>query len=128
MEEPHDLGKSVLVVEDDVLLRDIFKVFLEADGYRVDTAADGKEALERLRHSAPPSLVVLDLMMPRMDGFDFRAEQRKDPTLASIPVLVCSAAGDPREEDKDLAAAGYLGKPVVFADLLGAVRRYSGAS
>jgi CheY-like chemotaxis protein len=127
MEAPRNPEKSVLLVEDDVLLRDIFKVFLEADGYQVDTAADGREALEHLRHSAPPSLVVLDLMMPGMDGWRFRAEQRKDPALASIPVLVCSAAQDPSDDGKDLEVAGYVGKPVVFADLLAAVRRYTGA-
>jgi two-component system response regulator MprA len=123
MGAPHDSQKSVLVVEDDVFLRDLFKVFLEADGYLVDTAGDGREALERLRQAAPPSVVVLDLMMPRMDGWGFRAEQRKDPALAAIPVVICSAAGDPHAEAPELEAADYLQKPVVFEDLLGTVRR-----
>jgi CheY-like chemotaxis protein len=83
-------GKSVLVVEDDAATREALTLFLEREGYRVVAAPDGRQALERLRGPVTPDLILLDLSMPVMDGWRFREEQRRDPSLADVPVvLVC---------------------------------------
>src|SRR5437762_11749160 len=87
----NDGATTVLAVEDDFDLRDALVPILEYEGHRVVSAANGQEALERLQTMPPPSLILLDLMMPVMDGEEFRARQLRDPTLASIPVVVVSA-------------------------------------
>src|SRR5207248_3668930 len=84
----------VLVVEDDAVTREAFKAVIEGDGYGVACAHDGRQALECMRQQAPPALVLLDLMMAGMDGWEFRREQEREPALACIPVVVVSAAGD----------------------------------
>jgi CheY-like chemotaxis protein len=80
----------VLIVEDDLDTRRMMQEFLELEGYAVVTAGNGLEALERLREWRP-CVILLDLMMPVMDGFTFRAHQLQDPDLATIPVLCISA-------------------------------------
>src|SRR5437868_10288205 len=84
----------VLVVEDDPATRDALVVLLRHEGYPAECVNDGQEALARLRGGRPPSLVLLDLMLPVMDGFEFRVQQLQDPTLARIPVIVVSGGGD----------------------------------
>jgi CheY-like chemotaxis protein len=102
----------VLVVEDHESTREAFALLLSSVGYRVATAPDGRQALEHLRHGERPCLILLDLMMPGMDGWQFREEQRRDEQLADIPVIVCSAAGNLRERAGRLQAASYLDKPI----------------
>jgi CheY-like chemotaxis protein len=114
---------TVLVVEDDYDVRDALVPILEYDGHRVASAANGREALEQLRTSPAPSLILLDLMMPVMDGAEFRAEQLRDPALASIPVVVVSADPAVREKAKRLGAAGFVEKPIDIDMLLEQVRR-----
>src|SRR5215218_4757012 len=90
------MGHRVLVVEDDEDLREMMGHLLQAEGFRPDLAGDGAEALDKLRATPEqPDLILLDLMMPRMDGWTFRREQEGEPALANIPVVVVSAA--PRE-------------------------------
>ena len=115
---------NVLVVEDDALTRDAIKSALEGGGYRVDCAHDGRQALDRLGAAEPPALILLDLLMSGMDGWAFRREQERDPALASIPVVVVSAAGDVPATAAALGAADYLQKPVEFDHLLATVRHY----
>jgi anti-anti-sigma factor len=112
-------AKTVLVVEDHADTREVMKVFLEGEGYGVFCAADGQEALDSLRSAGRPSLILLDLMMDGMDGWQFRHEQRQDPALASIPVVVISAVDDALG-----GAARFLQKPVEFDHLLAAVREH----
>ena len=82
----------ILVVEDNADVRDAWEALLEGECYRVVSAASGREALRWLRSSeVMPALILLDLIMPGMNGWDFRAEQSQDETLASIPVIVVSA-------------------------------------
>src|SRR4051794_37746057 len=95
-------NKLVLLVEDNDATREAVSLILESDGYQVMTAANGRKALDRLRGGARPDLILLDLMMPVMDGWQFRAEQRRDQVLADIPVIVCSAAGDAQVRASDL--------------------------
>ncbi len=117
----------MLVVDDDRDIREVVTDALEAEGYRVVTAGDGREAIALLRAvGAAPSLILLDLMMPGMDGAQFRAEQRRDPTLDAIPVVVLSADSGLDAKAKSLGVAGHLKKPVALDALLDAVREYCG--
>ena len=84
-------NRSILIVEDDSDLREALSEVLRDEGYSVESAADGREALDRLRRDLRPSLILLDLTMPVMNGWQFRAEQRRDPALSEIPVVVLSA-------------------------------------
>jgi len=111
----------VLVVDDNPEIRSSFKELLEDEGYRVAEVADGREALDYLRSQERPKLILLDLMMPVMDGWQFRAEQKKNPALASIPVIVISAVADVAAE---IDAERVLTKPLNPEVLLGAVARY----
>lgn len=120
----HQPTGVVLLVEDDADVRFMLSMILEAEGYQVATAADGREALDQLRTRSRPSLILLDLMMPVMDGWRFRAEQQQDPALASIPVVVISAADGVPQKAASIGAAGYLRKPIDFDALLDMVRRY----
>jgi CheY-like chemotaxis protein len=117
------LGKSVLVVEDDNAVREITVLLLEGQGYAVTSARDGREALALLRCQPPPGLILLDLWMPRMNGWQFREHQQGDPALASIPVLVVSAVADAAERAGTLGGVVFLQKPVAPDDLFAAVAR-----
>lgn len=114
--------KCVLVVEDNEATREAFGLILHASGYRVVTASNGQAALEQLQGNELPCLIVLDLTMPVMDGWQFRAVQRQDHRTAHIPVIVCSAVSDtPHPEADPLAAVAYLRKPIDAEALLQAV-------
>jgi two-component system chemotaxis response regulator CheY len=102
----------ILVVEDDVDVREAVQLWLEHKGYSVVTAADGSEASRLLDEGLNPCLILLDLMMPKMDGFGFRREQLADPVKASIPVVLFSGMYDARMQCMVLGTAGYLQKPV----------------
>jgi CheY-like chemotaxis protein len=117
----------VLVVDDDGDVRDVLREVLEENGYLVRTAGDGREALAVLRREPRTSLILLDVMMPVMDGWEFRAEQVQDAAIADIPVVVITAVGDADEKAKAMAAAGALRKPVRLKDLLAAVAAFSSA-
>lgn len=114
---------TVLVVDDDLDIRDTLAMILEASGYRVLTAGEGAEALRRLHDDGPVDLVLLDMMMPGMNGREFREFQRADPSLESVPVIVLTGDSHAREKAEELNAAGFLQKPVELTDLLGAIER-----
>ena len=109
--------RSVLVVEDDPDGRAVLKAILAIDGYTVATARNGFEALQRARE-VQPDVILLDLMMPVMDGRGFRAAQAQDPEIAHIPVLVVSAHSDALNISRLMGAAGCIGKPIEFDHLL----------
>jgi two-component system, chemotaxis family, chemotaxis protein CheY len=115
---------SVLLVEDDRQLHEAMRHILEAEGYRVIGAFDGVEALERLRRGQRPSCIVLDLMLPRKDGQQFRAEQLADLQLADIPVIAFS--GDERiaEKARTLQVRHWFRKPVDVGQMLAAIGMY----
>ncbi len=113
---------TVLIVEDDLDTREMLGRFLELEGYKVETAENGKRALERLGSGVGACVILLDLMMPVMDGWQFRQEQIRDASLADIPVIVVSAAG--RERLERIHANAYLSKPVDLDELLGCVTQF----
>jgi CheY-like chemotaxis protein len=115
---------TVLVVEDDKDVREIVCDILEDEGYRAVAAADGHEAMERLRDGTKPCLILLDLTMPRVDGWTFRDWQRKTPSYSDIPVVVLSAARNISAEARKLSAAGYVEKPVAMDALLKVVEAH----
>jgi CheY-like chemotaxis protein len=121
-----DTFKSVLVVEDDLDVRDALVQILEYEGYTVTAAANGREAMDHLRSNGRPRVILLDLMMPVMDGWQFRVEQARDPGLAEIPVIVISAGADIERKASSMGAAGYFRKPIEVDALLDAVGRYCG--
>ena len=96
--------------------------FLELEGFRVEFASNGKQALDRLKAGVHPCVILLDLMMPIMDGWQFRREQCRSRELAEIPVIVVSAAGKDRIAEID--ANGFLSKPVDLEQLLQRVSQY----
>lgn len=109
----------VLVVDDESDIRLAVAEALAYEGFQVVDACDGAEALAKAR-AYHPELVLLDLMMPRMDGWEFRRAQKHDPEVAKIPVVVLSALGP-----DSLDADGYVGKPFDVDELVSAVRRYA---
>jgi CheY-like chemotaxis protein len=113
----------VLVVDDDLSTREVVSLLLNDEGFQVAMAGDGAAALEQLRHGERPGLILLDLMMPIMDGWQFRLEQLSDPRLADIPVIVCTAAGRSAQRADGLHALARLDKPLDPAEMITVVRR-----
>ena len=117
--------KRVMVIEDDRDVRDSIFEVLEDHEYEPLTASNGQEALERLRDpSRRPCVILLDVMMPVMDGWGFRAAQNQDAELKAIPVVVLTAHASAAETARDMHAAGFLKKPVELDALLAAVQRH----
>jgi len=112
----------VLIVEDDQDLREMMAQLLTLEGFQAATVANGKEALEYLHERDRPEVILLDLMMPVMDGWEFRRKQQADPSLAGVPVIVLSAIDPARAARVD--AEAFLKKPLDFDRLLDLVRGY----
>jgi CheY-like chemotaxis protein len=113
----------ILVVDDFPALSSLLAEILRIAGYRSVTAANGQEALSHLTSDEPPALILLDLRMPGMSGWEFRAEQQRDPLLNKIPVVILSSEDDLPQQAALLQVAGYLPKPAPIRDLLAIVRR-----
>src|SRR5919106_6013766 len=96
--------KQVLIVDDDVDIRDALCDVLKDEGYSVEAVADGLQALEHLRSHSRPCLIILDWMMPRCDGPQFRNQQKEDPTIANIPVVLLTADARLAEKSSQLDA------------------------
>jgi two-component system, chemotaxis family, chemotaxis protein CheY len=114
---------SVLVVDDDADIREFLSAFLSFHGYEVTTAANGAEALRQLR-VAKPCVILLDLMMPVMDGVEFRRRQQALQACADIPVLCLSAKYDARETASALGMNACLLKPFEPDAVADAVRKF----
>ncbi len=115
---------AILVVDDHTDIRDGLQIILGAEGYQVVTAANGREALRELYGGLRPCVIIMDLMMPVMNGFEFREAQLADPILADIPLIAYSGVTDPRETAQQLRAAAYVHKPVAIEDLAALVRQF----
>jgi CheY-like chemotaxis protein len=113
---------AILIVEDDDEIREILAEMLIERGFTVITARNGQEGLEAMRGAPALCVVLLDLMMPVMDGWQLRREMLADPALADIPVVVVSGAADVEDQSAVLKAARVLTKPVKWPMLLASVR------
>jgi len=122
--EPRSHHRAVLVVDDDEDIRLVISDVLELSGYRAVTAGDGEDALMLMARDPEVGLVLLDMMMPGVDGWEFRRRQLQDPTLARVPVVILSGAGGTEKIAHELGADGFLSKPVMKAQLLEMVKRY----
>jgi CheY-like chemotaxis protein len=119
------LGTSrILLVEDDTDLREALSQILRDEGYEVEGAAHGREALDKLRGGQRPCVILLDLTMPVMNGWQFRAEQREDPALSRIPVIVISAGHDLPSQMSALGLEEYVRKPIRLETLLHSLARH----
>jgi CheY-like chemotaxis protein len=114
----------ILVVDDDADIRESLEVLLQLHGYRVALAGDGVEALAWLRGGAHPCLILLDLMMPRMNGVQLRHELAADPQLAGIPIVVITGAGAYAQAKAVELDAQILRKPFDLRTLLATVQRF----
>ncbi len=117
---------SVLVVEDDAAIREALQMALELEGFVVRTAEHGRGGLDALATIERPCLVLLDLMMPVMNGEEFLHALRERDVIATLPVVVVSAYSDTTA--RTLGAVGYVKKPVDFDVLLAVVHRFCGGA
>lgn len=116
--------RCLLVVDDDHDILLSLQDALEMEGYHVATATTGREALEALERGLRPDLILLDLMMPEVSGWAFRAWQRSRQEFASIPVIIVSGQGLSSRDIASLAVEGYLPKPLDLDELLSTVARF----
>jgi two-component system, chemotaxis family, chemotaxis protein CheY len=114
--------KRVLLVEDDDEIRSSVADVLDIEGFDVQTAANGLDALRRLENGASPDMILLDMMMPVMDGWQFMEELRKLHKSIQRPVVIFSAYGNPQGMAEELDAAGYLRKPFSVDELVAAIQ------
>jgi CheY-like chemotaxis protein len=110
--------KDILVVEDDLAIQEGLKQLLELEGYRVELARNGREALAALRADPTPRVILLDLMMPVMNGSDFCGALSQDSALAAHHVILMSADSNIEEKAKRLATKGFLKKPLELDEVL----------
>lgn len=115
-----------MLLEDEDSFREMLKVFLQRAGYRVVGFASAVDALTALQRGTPVSLILLDLMMPGITGFQFRTEQRADAALRDIPVVVLTGGQHPSDYHANLHAVAYLEKPVDLDQVLTIVREHCG--
>jgi CheY-like chemotaxis protein len=116
-------SRRILVVDDDPDLAEVLDRVLESSGYTVTWARNGQEALRCLRDQGRLDVVLLDLMMPVMNGWEFRAEQLKDPRMSQVPVVVFSGHGKLEQNAGSIGAVANLRKPIGLHELLGVLDR-----
>lgn len=113
--------KKILIIEDDPAIREALQLALELKGYEAVTASNGREAIEKLEKDPDPGLILLDLMMPGMNGWQFLDFQQSHPDYAHIPVIVCSAF---YESARTVQSRAFLPKPVELKALLHTVEAF----
>lgn len=113
----------ILMVEDDPDLRQIQSEILESEGFEVRAAGDGIEALEVMEEEGPPALMLLDLRMPRLNGWDLAARVRDEPSWRHVPMIVVAAHYRIADEARAIGARAWLHKPVTIDALVDVVRR-----
>lgn len=114
-------ARTIMLVEDDASIRETIQELLELEGYKVVTAINGKKALEKLMEMVKPCLVLLDMMMPVMNGREFLDHKMKDKDLSFIPVIIISAIAD---QTNTQGAAGFIRKPADLDAILEAVESH----
>lgn len=113
--------KSILIIEDEPIIRETLKDSLELEGYQVTAVENGKEGLEMVHRMERPCLILLDLMMPVMNGFEFLEKKGNEVAIATIPVIIVSAFPD---QAKKINANGFVKKPIDLDLLLDFIKRY----
>ena len=124
MATSHAPGKRILIVEDNLDTRDALAFVLRQEGYQVRTACHGQEALDVLHAEGPPNLILLDLLMPTMDGREFCKRIAQEPVLGAVPIVIVSALEGLKEESASLPAAACLSKAADLETLLATIRRH----
>ncbi len=119
------MAKRILIVEDDNSIRELLVELLQGEGYDVTSAVNGLEGLKCLAHNPSFNLILIDLMMPVMDGYTFRTEQMKNPKFSKIPVVVMSAEANAKEKLKSYGITAFLSKPVELDTIIKTVELYS---
>ena len=119
------MTKRILVIEDDTSIRELLVELLESEGYHVLSAINGLEGLKHLQTEQIPDLILIDLMMPVMDGYTFRTEQLKNKEWSKIPTVVMSAEANAKEKMKSFKITAFLSKPVELDTILKTVSRFS---
>lgn len=114
--------KTILIVDDDQEFRDALSELIRREGYQVETAESGLRALDKLRWGLRPCVILLDLQMAVMTGWDFRDEQARDPVLAAIPVIAMTAGYWKERDLGDYAAR--IAKPIDVKDLRARLAEY----
>jgi two-component system, chemotaxis family, chemotaxis protein CheY len=114
---------SVLIVEDDLDVADAISCILADEGFEAVHASDGHAALAMLEAGMRPSVILLDLMMPIMDGIEFRRRQTMNPHISAIPVVILSADHQVGERAREMGVAGFLRKPVAPSQIVAELRR-----
>ncbi len=115
---------TILVIEDNSDLREALCEFFKGEGYAVDGAGDGRQALGKLRSGLRACVILLDLMMPDMTGFQFRLEQLQCPDLAEIPLIAHSGVEDVAIYAQRLNASAYIRKPAAMDEILALVHEH----
>jgi CheY-like chemotaxis protein len=123
---PDGPRRVILVVDDDPVVRDLVATLLKTEGYEAVVAGDGLEAFTKL-NGRKPALILLDLMMPRMDGFQFAKELKRRGLQSKIPIVVLTASGLAQEAARQIGAQGYIEKPFDFSTLLEHVEQLTAA-
>ena len=116
--------ETILIVEDDEDLRDSLAELFEERGYAVVAAQNGQDALNRLVAGLVPCLILLDLMLPIVSGWEFRNQQLADPRFAQIPIIILSGIHNLRSEAQRLQAVAFVPKPLDFDRLFKAIDQY----
>ncbi len=115
------MSKKILVIEDDTSIRELLVELLESEGYSVASAINGLEGIRALQNEMLPDLILIDLMMPIMDGYAFRTEQLKHEIWSKIPTVVMSAEANAKEKMKSFNISAFLSKPVELETILNTV-------
>jgi CheY-like chemotaxis protein len=118
------MSEQILIVEDDPGLREALAEVLADEGYDLLSARDGLEAVNLLKKGKRPDVILLDLSMPVVNGWEFRMFQKRDPELAQIPVILITAGGYTREEVAWLEPSALLLKPIDLPFLLSSIRKF----
>ncbi len=118
--------KKILIIEDDISIRELLEEIFEFEGYAVDASVNGSEGIKSL-HTNIPDVILMDVMMPIMDGYEFRLEQLKNPHWKSIPVIAMSAQQQKDEKLESYGITHFISKPLELDDLLDTVRELASA-
>jgi len=115
---------TLLLIDDHIDSRDAMEELFRREGYTVETAGHGRQALNKLYNGLRPCVILMDLMMPVMTGFEFRQEQMRHPEFSRIPIIVYSGVTDVRRNAEQLEAAAYVEKPIAPDRLMALVRQH----